>query len=497
MFAVASGSLGAAVNQVLAETQEPSPPIDPQTGTTWVNLALTELRDRGPQLRNYLKAWWIGLMVKQRISIRESMTLFWHNHFATETLVVQDSRMMYKQNALLRRFALGNFKELVKQVTIDPAMLRYLNGELNIKTRPDENYARELQELFTIGKGPARGDGDYTHYTEQDVREAARVLTGWQNVRNSAPPASEFVPNNHDTGDKFFSHAYGNRVIRGRSGVDGAGELNDLLDMIFAQAETARFICRKLYRWFVYYEIDDDVEQNVIEPLAAIFRDNNYEIKPVLEAFLKSEHFYDEINMSCYIKTPIELVAGSYRKLYPIGAPDLSVPSSPNTNYGIAAVLRVRAAEMQMNVLDPPDVAGWPAYYQVPSFHELWINTATLPSRGAFTDALITGRDPSGRRFTNIDPIAYAATMSNPSDPWKLVDDLAADLLPFPLTDAQRSTLLYGAMGLKTGGEYDWTNAWNTFHAPGGNTATNRTLVLRMLEPLLTFMLRMPEYQLA
>jgi uncharacterized protein (DUF1800 family) len=496
VLAIASGSIGAAVSQLTSETPRPSPPIDPQTGTTWVDLAFDPNREG--QFRNYLKAWWIGLMVNQGIFLREKMVLFWHNHFATEMTVVQDSRMMYKQNALFREYALGNVKQLVREVTIDPAMLRYLNGDLNIRTRPDENYARELQELFTIGKGSQIGPGNYTNFTEEDVQEAARILTGWRTLRGSVPPVPEFVPSNHDPGNKQFSSAYANRIILGRSGADGAKELDDLLEMIFDQPETARYLCRKLYRWFVYYEIDEAVEQNVIEPLASILRANNYEVKPVIDALLKSEHFFDELNVGCFIKTPVEFVAGSYRQLIPNGAPDLTTPVGPNANYSLATGLRTRAAELQMNLMDPPDVAGWPAFYQVPSFYELWINTTTLPSRGGFTDLLITGQNSAGQRSPSvIDPIAYVATLNNPSDPWQLIESLAADLMAIPLTENQKQELMYAAMGLKPGGEYDWTAAWYAYHTPGGNTANNRTLLLRMLEPLLTFMLRMPEYQLA
>jgi uncharacterized protein (DUF1800 family) len=213
-----SRSLDETVGLLLQDKQPPNPPIDPATGQTWIGKVFDSTSDT--RFQSYLKAWWIGLMATQGVSIREKMVLFWHNHFVSEYQTVLDSRYMYRQNGLFRRYALGNIKELVKAVTIDPAMLIYLNGYRNRgdgKNIPDENYGRELQELFTIGKGPEIGPGNYTNYTEQDVRAAAHVLTGWRttgyrDAQNSATE-SYFDPTRHDTKDKLFSSAYQNTRI--------------------------------------------------------------------------------------------------------------------------------------------------------------------------------------------------------------------------------------------------------------------------------------------
>jgi hypothetical protein len=178
----------AAIDELLSvQFIEPTPPLkdyNPSAsvapdnsisiGQTWVNDmsidgTLSSLR------RSSFKKWWIGLMINQGRSIREKMTLFWHNHFATESVDVSIAQYIYKHHRLLRAGALGNFRDLVKKVTMDPAMLIYLNGQNNNKTAPDENYARELQELFVIGKGPNAG------FTEEDVKAAAKILTGWRN----------------------------------------------------------------------------------------------------------------------------------------------------------------------------------------------------------------------------------------------------------------------------------------------------------------------------
>ena len=500
----ASQSLDATLTSLLATQTAPDPPIGPSpplpAGQTWVNSPFDSLNDGS--YSNWLKAWWVGLMAHQGMSIQEKMVLFWHNHFVSAYTTVQDSRFMYKQLALLRQNALGNFKQLVKLVTLDPAMLRYLNGDTNTKAHANENYGRELQELFTIGKGPQIAQGNYTNYAETDVQAAAKVLTGFSDVgyrlTTNATIDFVFTAANHDTTNKQFSSQYGNAVIPYRSGVDGAKELDDLLTMIFSQIDTdgvnkvARYMCRKLYRWFVYYDIDTNAETNVIIPLANIMASNNFEVKPVLNALFRSAHFYDDNNIGCVIKNPLDFIVGTVRQT---GVP---LPAMTDPNYYLAfGDLRNRASILEMNVLDPPSVAGWEAYYQVPDFYETWISTTTFPLRGQFTDLIFTGVG-SGTSTGKLifDPIAFAKTMSTPADPRQLVNDLATQLFPIPLTQTQIDYLMYSAMGLTVNGEGSWTTAWNTYWAPGGQTPTNKNLVLKMLTPLLKFMFRMAEFQL-
>ncbi|HEX8461100.1 MAG TPA: DUF1800 family protein, partial [Segetibacter sp.] len=239
-------------------------------GTTWVNDPNNDGTIQSRRRASF-KKWWMGNMVNQDRSIREKMTLFLHNHFSTETNDVGNAQYVYKHHAMLRTNAIGNFKNLVREITVDPAMLIYLNGQFNTATAPDENYGRELQELFCCGKGPG------SLYTESDVKAAAKVLTGWRN--NPATISSYFTASRHDTTNKQFSAFYNNTVITGRTGATaGDLELDALLTMVFNAQEVSKYICRRLYRWFVYYDIDSSVETNVIEPLAVIFRNNNYEL---------------------------------------------------------------------------------------------------------------------------------------------------------------------------------------------------------------------------
>ncbi len=492
--ALSQMSVPAAVNSLLTvPASSPGPPVnnynatyaDPTgilPGETWVAASYGNGTVNAYRVQS-LKAWWIGLMLDQSASVVEKMTLFWHNHFSTETGIVGDARYCYKHNALLRQYALGNFKDLTKQITIDPAMLLYLNGYVNSASAPDENYGRELQELFTVGKGPD------SHYTEDDVKAAARALTGWR--INSAQLTSYFNPNAHDTTNKQFSSFYNNTVITGKTGQDGATEVDDLLSMIFAQQEVAKFICRKIYRWFVYYAIDQTIEDNIITPLADIFRNSNYEIVPVLSALLNSAHFFDPLNVGCMIKSPVDFCVGLCRQ-YNVGFP---ASTDPGTQYGAWDFIRSYGTLLGMNIGDPPNVAGWPAYYQVPEFYELWVNSDTLPRRNQFSDTLIStnGRLTNGFKV-KIDPFAFVQRVSMPYDPNVLISSLAQLVLAVSLT-ADQLTFLKGVLipGLP---DYEWTNEWTNYVNNPTDPMSVATVQSR-LQALLKTMMDLAEYQLS
>jgi uncharacterized protein (DUF1800 family) len=483
------------VDQLLAvPPPEPSVPLLYATatgettpvGSTWINATTND--NSGGRYAS-LKAWWISLMLNQTISIREKMVLFWHNHFVTDTGTVGDPRYSYRYLALLRNNALGNFKDLARQISVDGAMLVYLNGYRNSASAPDENYARELQELFTIGKGPQVGPGDYTNYTEDDVRAAARVLTGWRLLKNAdgsiGTTTSILNVNVHDSNNKTFSYRYANTVIVGSA--DGLAELNGMLDMIFAQPETARFICRKLYRWFVYYVIDAWTESNIIEPLATTLRANNYNILPVLNQLLKSAHFFDTANFGCVIKNPVDLVVGLCRQY------GLSFPTDVTTQYNLWNSLVNQASALQLSIGDPPDVSGWHAYYQEPEYYELWINSDTLPKRSAWTSRMLTSGISSGGTRVVIDPMAFINTLSDPSDPNVIVNETAQFLFPIAITPSQQ-TFLKGVLipGLP---DYEWTAEWTIYLADPTN-ATKLAAVKSKIQSLISFMMTMPEYSL-
>ena len=302
------------------------------------------------------------------------MVLFWQNHFATEADVVGDARYYYWFHNKLRKNYLGNFKDLVKLINIDPAMLVYLSGQFNTKEAPNENYARELFELFTIGKGPLDGIDSYTYYTESDIIEASKILTGWEVTKNvSGPDRQNFTPSRHDNSNKTFSSKFNNQVIQN----NGDKEHEDLVDMIFNQERTSEYICEKLYRWFIYYVIDEEVSQKVIKPLAKILRDNNYNIKPVLEKLLHSKHFFEIHTRGALIKSPIDYNFGVLRQIPLSDYLSLDIKDQ----YGFWNRRSADIRNQSQDIINHPSVAGWPAYYQSPLFQELWINSVTLPLR--------------------------------------------------------------------------------------------------------------------
>lgn len=490
-----SKSMVQTVNEILTLPLNPPPPPlnnygynagmeDPNVpnGETWVNAAMNP-NVNGARIQS-LKYWWAGLLLNQDRSIREKMTLFWHNHFSTECYNVQDAVLSYKHHAMLRNSCLGNFKDLVRQVSIDPAMLIYLNGDKNTNTAPDENYARELQELFTVGKDLL------AHYTEEDVKQAARVLTGWR--VNRLTQQSVFDASKHDTGNKTFSAFYNNTVVTGRSGANaGSDELNDLLTMIFNQQEVAKYICRKIYRYFVYYLIDESVETNVIVPLANVFRNNNYDIKPVIDTLLKSEHFYDALNMGCMIKTPMDHIIGLARQSNLV-YPD---PTNVQQVYGHWQMTQQYGVILSQDIGDPPNVAGWPAYYESPQYSELWINSDSLPKRNSLCDILIyAGYTRFGYKIM-IDVNAFAAQFNNPSDPNQLLDQIILLLYPADLSFATKTFIKTSFLLSGQSTDSYWSDAWNAYVASPSDPV-KKAAVSSRLQALLKYLCGQAEYHL-
>lgn len=490
-------SLEQAVDALLnVSTVLPNPPInnygnlinDPNVpyGSTWVNAALDPAVE--PARKNSVKSWLWAQMLNQNSDIQAKMVLFWHNHFALQFLEIPDSRACYVYTKVLHTHALGNLKDLTRAITIDPAMLFYLNGRLNTKRAPDENYARELQELFTLGKGPN------SKFTEDDVKAMAKVLTGWSINPLTNPFSTTFLSVNHDSSDKQFSAFYGNTVIKGQTGINaGNTELDALLTMIFKIDEVALFLCRKLYEYFVYYDIDDTVEANVIVPLAKVFRDSGYNIKAVLKTLLMSEHFFDVWNRACVIKDPITQQVGFCREM------ELKFPNTTDH------FLLYRMYEMgmyfgqltQLNIGDPPNVAGWPAWYQKPLFHRSWINSDTLPKRNQFTDYLLFIGHKVGTYTMIVDPWIFIKQFSDPGKANELIAEVVKHLLPLGLSVNQinglKEILLPGGIP-----DYNWGDEYRAATNPTDpNYSTSLITATVKLRSLLKSIMNMSEYQLS
>jgi uncharacterized protein (DUF1800 family) len=489
-----SKGLLASVDELLnVPSTLPAPPLNDYTtstftdpnvplGSTWINDVSLDGTINSYRRATY-KKWLISVCVGQNRTIQEKLTFFWSNHFGTEADTINYGTMVYHHHQILRKNCVGNFKQMVRDVTTDPGMLRYLNGYLNTKTAPDENYGRELQELFTVGKeGGAK-------YSEEDVKTAAKVLTGW---KIDAAFNAVFDSTRHDTTNKTFSAYYGSKTITGKSGASGALETDELMTIMFENTDTAKFICRKLYRYFVYYYIDANVEKNIIVPLANTFVTNNYDIKPVLKQLLQSEHFYDALYIGCLIKSPIDHVV-SFLRQFEISFPDAVLDYADSYNLYNNMVNQLDS--MGQSPVDPPNVSGWPAYYQAPDYNELWINSDTLPKRNKFTDLMLeTGYTKTGKKII-VNTIQFVKTVcTKPSDPNVLVDSLFSFLTSTDIDASLKTTLKTQILLTGQTSDYYWTDAWNLYIATP--TTINYNTVNTRLKALLKYIMNLPDYQL-
>jgi uncharacterized protein (DUF1800 family) len=292
-----------------------------------------------------LRTWWLEEMLQTRSPLTERMTLFWHNHFVSSQQKVRYTKLMYEQNVLLRRHAGGNFGQLLHAVAKDPAMVIYLDSASNRKGKPNENFAREVMELFTLGEG---------RYTEADVREAARAFTGWS-----------IDPDSGDFRSRPGLHDEGTKTVLGKTGnFDG----DAVLDILLSRRESAEFVVTKLWREFVSPEPD----AAEVRRMGQKFHLSNYEAKVALRELLLSPAFWAPGNRGALIKSPVDLVVGTMRALdFQVGDP---LP------------LALVVAQLGQNLFSPPNVKGWPG-------GEAWINSSTLLARKGFAERIFRAED--------------------------------------------------------------------------------------------------------
>jgi uncharacterized protein (DUF1800 family) len=390
--------------------------------------------------RQSLSGWWLRVMATSPLSIQERMVLFWHNHFTSEMQVVQIPEWMYGQNQLLRSHALGNLKQFVKDVTKDMAMLVYLDGAKNFKTgnrdNINENYARELQELFTMG---VVDWNDTPNYTQTDVHEAARSLSGYSVTSSTkgtqyAGLASAFVQSRWDSGTKTFL------------GKTGTWKTDDVVDIIFSERadQVAKFVCEKIYRAFVY----DVPDRTIVAAMADTLRSGNWEIRPVMVQLLKSAHFFDVTNIGALETGPVEFCIRFIRSLGLTSVPDFtaSIPLRQQND------LKSRLTTLGQTIFDPPNVKGWPG-------GRTWISTSTAPVRQKFTldtmDGKIKGTGATRTTtFYQFDPIAFAKQFPSPNQIQALSVDMASFLLPTSPSEKEAQMLLDTIVD--GGASYDW-----------------------------------------
>jgi uncharacterized protein (DUF1800 family) len=346
-----------------------------------------------------LRGWWIYTMLYSLQPAREKLALFWHNHFATSIVKVQRTTLMYRQNRLLREYGLGKFGPFLQAMGKDPAMLIWLDSNSNVKAHPNENYAREVMELFSLGVG---------NYTEHDIREAARAFTGW-----------------HTNGDEYeFNtnfHDFGSKTVLGQTG-NWNGE--DIVRILLEQPACSRFLVRKLYRYLISEA--QEPSDALIEPLAASLRKSDYDIGQLVKTMVSSRLFFSEHAYRQRLKSPVEFVLGAVRSV----GQGLVEPRS----------LVKKMEAMGQDLFAPPNVKGWYGGRN-------WLNTATVLARHNFAQMLASGTgqlnlsDPSSPLGVAVDPAALVR-VEKLTDPPRVVGFLADLLLDGNMTESERARLI-------------------------------------------------------
>jgi len=444
------------INQLLTDKELPIPP------GTWVdedlpnwNALSSEQRQEIIQIYHYrmktFQKWWAQRMIDDSLNITEMMTLFWHNYFASAYSKVFYPQAMFQQNNIFRTYCMGNFKDLIRQVTFGPAMMIWLDISNSKKEAPNENFARELMELFTLG---------VDNYSQDDVIAASRAFTGY--ITNGLDTNYDFEAmegwgpwwtNWHDFDDKTFM------------GQTGPWTGDDIINIILDQDNCAIHICKKMYQWFLYNEPD----VLFIDEMANVLRNNNYELKPALEYLFSSEHFYDTNFKGANIQNPVQLYLSSLKKLKMHDQPfDINFFCEIQNHLG-------------MVLFEPPDVNGWIGY-------RTWINSNTLPLRKAMLCALIDHESPFGSfgNYINIPLIANSLVNQNDNSYHieQIINNLSLIFFGIPIGQTLRDQLLNIALD---GAEpYDWD-----INLPAYNAQWSR------MKNLLQHMIKLPEFQLS
>ena len=456
--------------------------------------------------RGLLSQWWFYNMVN-RNNLKDKLLFFLHTTFTISKGDVGASHYFYDHLKLLEYYCDGNLRELAKKITLDNAMLNYLDNTQNNANNPNENYAREFLELFTITKGEQIGEGDYTTYTEDDVIQAARVFSGFKTMldrsiidSDTGIPIGRISVNQHDQGDKIFSHAFDNYELQ--AGTDENSimdELHEFVDMIFDKEATAKAYIEKLYRFFVKSEWSSADETNIINPLTQLLIDNDYNIMPVVRIILSSQHFYDANDtdpsdeiLGSIVKSPLQLLSSAIRNLG-FTIPD---PISDMENYYKFSKFFLDNTFFPMAgmiLFGPSTVAGYPAVFQAPNYDRQWFSSSTILARYKMIECLINGRNALGQNGqfgAAVDTVLIIENnISTPGNIYNLVNNIAEILYPFSI---QQERIEYFAELILDGYPgYYWEDTWNNYLENGDDT-----IVRNKLNILITAMFNAAENQL-
>ena len=419
-------------------------PLTPDPG--WAHWTNADFRSAGgnrvPFYRDHQKIVFEDFL---KNDMRDRLTLFWSNHFVTEYYMYNHPAYTFRYYNNLQSNVLGNFKNFVSVMGLDDAMLMYLNGYENRNNAPNENYARELYELFTLGEGNG--------YTQDDITETARALTGYNNRQDGGP--IYFNPNRFDNGEK---------TIFGRK---GNWNYDDVINILFEEKSDliSKFIVRKLYKHFV----SPDVNESIVGELALYFINNNFELEPLYRKLFKSEHFFNSFSSNVLIKSPVDLMVFIEKEL------DFEKPDNFSDN--LNNYLRARCSDMGQEILNPVDVAGWQENHD-------WISTGTLPMRWEFSDYLLSRYWIKNKeQFRNYAINIVGIEETNPIEIIKKINKYM--FCNYHLMDDELNDALAAFKGDVPD---DYFN--------GGGWTLNESYAPNQVYALLLFFVKLPEYQL-
>ena len=452
----------AAVDLLMNTPSNPAPPSIADTVTSSLNgldtVLANQLRGKWAEDDGVLKDWYANVLLNSPLSIVEKMTFFWSGHFTSQFVVDQDyviAPLLYRQNKLFRDNGLKNFKDMAFYVTLDGAMLVYLGGnESRVGGNgPNENYSRELMELFTLGFGSG--------YTEGDVKEGARILTGWHIAQFSDREAPNgifttyFTRADHDTGAKQYLGVTFSAIADQDNSefLVKKNEIQKLIDTIFLfnPGILATFICRKIYK-FLIYSNPAGTDENVIGAMANLFMQSNFDIKPVISTLLKSAHFFDNANIGCQVKTPAEFIIGIARQL------------------GYSANMPGNMTTILQELFNPPNVSGWTGWHD-------WLTTNTYPVRSSIVSLAISG-------MTDQNVIDFINQFPDSTDANLLITHLGALMLPRKLAKVRHDDLVLRLVG--GGKDYEWPTI----------LSSSQTTAAHYMRDVLTTLCNLPDYQL-
>jgi uncharacterized protein (DUF1800 family) len=455
--------------------------------------------------------WWFNAINSPTLKYKLSHFLSTRFTVIKNTESFGSATEFYDYIRLLLFYSYGNYKILAKKMTLNNSMLAFLNNTTNVKSAPNENYAREFLELFTIGRGPQIAIGNYTNYTEADIVQAARVLTGFKRQPNrSVIDLETSIPkgynqfSEHNTSAKTFSNAFNNTTIA--SATDNTSmdtELNSFVEMVFNQQETAKNICRKLYTYFVKSNISPETESDIISSLSQELYNNGYEIIPIIRKLLISLHFYDlddtdptDETIGAMIKSPIQQLSETCTYLQAI----LPNPATDQNNfyqvYWSNFIYYTFLMNSNMKLFEPDTVAGHLAYYQSPEYDKKWISASTLIAKYRLGESLLDGlnrianNSPIIAKIDISEVIKNSGIISNPSDAYVLTSELSNALFAQE-ANTERISYFMNSFLLQGFASNYWTDSWNNYISTNNNTVVESRLKLLVIK-----ILRAPESQM-